>query len=273
MDPNRWCTGGFPITDDQQIRGCTALITSRRDRELRATAYYNRGNAYFSKNDLSSAITDYGDALQIKPDYIEALYNRGVAYRAAKNFTAAIADYSRVITFAPRDVAALTGRGTAYGMKGDNQHAVADLTNAITIGTRDVNARLQRGHAYVRMQRWADALADYDQVLGTAPSNPEAFFGRACAKVYLNDLKGGNADLMQAYLLDQSILEKMVAQGISSPITAQPQDTSARTFSRPASTSAPASDTPPDMDTPPGAPPREPAPTNEDEHRPHTWGN
>ena len=81
MDPDKWCSGGFPITDDQQIRGCTALINSRRDRELRATAYYNRANAYFSKGDLAAAIADYGEALKIKPQYSEALNNRAVAYR------------------------------------------------------------------------------------------------------------------------------------------------------------------------------------------------
>ena len=63
-DPNRWCTGGFPITNDQQIRGCTALIDSRRSHDLRATAYYNRANAFFSKGDLYAAINDYGEALK-----------------------------------------------------------------------------------------------------------------------------------------------------------------------------------------------------------------
>jgi tetratricopeptide (TPR) repeat protein len=255
-DPNRWCTGGFPITDDQQIRGCTALITSR-DKELRATAYYNRGNAHFSRGDLATAISDYGEALQLKPDYLEALNNRAVAHRATKNFGMAIMDYSQVLKIAPRDVAALTGRGTAYGMKGDNERAIADLTQAITIGTRDVTARLQRGHAFIRLQRWAEAQADYEQVLAAAPSNPEAFFGRACAKVFLGDAKGGNADLTQAYLLDQSILETMVAQGISSPIVAKPTESAATQGSSetptatppPAAAAAPAP--PPVADTPP----------------------
>ncbi len=269
MDPSRWCTGGFPITDDQQIRGCTALITMRRDRDLRATAYYNRANAYFSKGDLSSAINDYGEALQIRPQYIEALNNRAVAYRASKNFAGAIADYSQVLMTAPRDAAALTGRGTAFGMKGNNDRAVADLTQAITIGTRDVTARLQRGHAYVRLQRWAEAQADYDQVLGTAPSNPEAYFGRACAKTYTGDLKGANADLTQAYLIDQGILDTMVAQGISSPIIVKPQDIpSSQNFTRP----KPKTEQPNDHDADPTAPPG-PPPPNGDDRLNHTSGN
>jgi len=65
----RWIrTGGAPAVSHYRrstIRGCTALINLRRDRELRATAYYNRANAYFSKGDLSNAINDYGEALQI----------------------------------------------------------------------------------------------------------------------------------------------------------------------------------------------------------------
>ncbi|MBI1212009.1 MAG: tetratricopeptide repeat protein [Alphaproteobacteria bacterium] len=223
-DPDKWCTGGFPITDDQQIRGCTAIINSRRKKDQRATAYYNRGNAYFSKDDLSSAISDYTSALEIRTDYIEAVYNRAVAYRATKNYAMAIIDYTRVLMATPGDVSALTGRGTAYGKKGDNAHAIQDLTRAISLGTRDVTARLQRGHAYLRLQRWPEAIADYDQVLAAAPSNPEAFFGRACAKLYSGDKKSGMQDLTQAYLLDQSILETMVAQGIPSPVMVKPQE-------------------------------------------------
>ena len=270
MDPSRWCSGGFPITDDQQIRGCTALISSRRDRDLRATAYYNRANAYFSKGDLSNAINDYGEALQIRPQYVEALNNRAVAYRASKNYAGAIADYSQVLMIAPHDVGALTGRGTAFGMKGNNERAIDDLSQAITIGTRDVTARLQRGHAYVRLQRWAEALTDYDQVLGTAPSNPEAYFGRACAKTYSGDLKGANADLTQAYLIDQGILETMVAQGIGSPIVVKPQDISnAPTFTRPKPKTEPPGDHDRD-DTMPGDPR---APTNGDDRSGRSSGN
>ena len=190
-DPNKWCTGGFPITDDQQVRGCTALIGNKRNKELYATAYYNRANAYFSKGDVGAAISDYTSALEIKQDYLEAVYNRAVAYRATKNYGMAIMDYSRVLLLSPKDAAALTGRGTAYGMRGDNPRAIADLSQAISLGTRDITARLQRGHAYVRSQRWPEALADYDQVLAAAPSNPEAFFGRACAKIYSNDKDAG----------------------------------------------------------------------------------
>jgi len=270
MDPNRWCSGGFPITDDQQIRGCTALINSRRDRDMRATAHYNRANAYFSKGDLSAAINDYGEALQIKPQYVEALNNRAVAYRASKNFVAAIADYSQVLTMAPRDVAALTGRGTALGMKGNNERAIDDLTKAIAFGTHDITARLQRGHAYIRLQRWAEAQADYDQVLGTAPSNPEAYFGRACAKTYSGDLKGANADLMQAYLIDQGILQTMVAQGISSPIVVTPQDTSgSQNFTRP----KPKSEPPADHDADEQSAPGQPAPADRDGRPGGTWGH
>ena len=190
---------------------------------------------------------------------------------------------TQALTLTPNDPAALTGRGTAYGMRGDNAHAIADLTQAITLGTRDVTARLQRGHAYVRLQRWAEALADYDQVLATAPSNPEAFFGRACAKIYSGDVKGGTQDLTQAYLLDQSILDTMVAQGISSPVVVKAQDgSSAQNQSEPTVAPLPASA--------PAAQPAKPAdgaaPSTEttttppvssdsgdDGHIHHSWGN
>ncbi|HEX5692349.1 MAG TPA: hypothetical protein VFX76_20175, partial [Roseiflexaceae bacterium] len=79
------CNGGMMVTADDQIKGCTSLINSRLSNERRATAYYNRGNAYVGKSDFARAVADYTDALKYKRDYAQALFNRAVAYRISGN--------------------------------------------------------------------------------------------------------------------------------------------------------------------------------------------
>src|SRR5262245_53036948 len=65
-DNNTLCNGGMMIPADDQIRGCTALITTRRlSREAKATALYNRGNGHVARNDFARAIADYTDALAL----------------------------------------------------------------------------------------------------------------------------------------------------------------------------------------------------------------
>jgi len=91
------------ITADDQIRGCTVLIESKRSKpDQKATAFYNRGNAHVGRNDFARAITDYTDAISLRANYAEAYFNRAVAYRVSGDPKAAVTDYSTAITLALR---------------------------------------------------------------------------------------------------------------------------------------------------------------------------
>ncbi len=212
------CDGGMMITADDQIRGCTALIASWITHDRKATAYYNRGNAYVGKNDFSHAIADYTAALTQKPDYPQALFNRAVAQRVSGNAQLAIADYSSVIALTPGDADAFAGRGMAYAKLVQYEKALADFNQAITLKPDHLTALTQRGHYAVRAQQWAAAIADYETVLSLQKTSAEAYYGRGVAKVYTGDVKGGQLDMRQAQVFDSGIVGRMTAQGIAQPV-------------------------------------------------------
>jgi tetratricopeptide (TPR) repeat protein len=63
------CTGDADIAWDDQIEGCTKVISSGKYAGTeRAWAYYNRGNAYRAKGEIDRAIADYDEAIRLDPD-------------------------------------------------------------------------------------------------------------------------------------------------------------------------------------------------------------
>ncbi len=58
-----------------------------------ATSYYNRGMAEFAYNNIPAAIELMNKAIQLKPDYADALAYRGYFYNMTKQYDKAISDY------------------------------------------------------------------------------------------------------------------------------------------------------------------------------------
>ena len=84
-----------------------------------ARAYYDRAVAYAAKPDLDEALTDYTEAIRLKPDLAEAYWGRGKIYEKKRDHVRAIADYDRAIRLKPDLAGAYCSRGNAYDNKGD----------------------------------------------------------------------------------------------------------------------------------------------------------
>ncbi|MBK7173555.1 MAG: tetratricopeptide repeat protein [Bacteroidales bacterium] len=54
------------------------VLTNSQPYKGYALAYTNRGDAYADRNDFDAAIRDYDKALELNPEYIDALNNRGM---------------------------------------------------------------------------------------------------------------------------------------------------------------------------------------------------
>lgn len=58
-------------------------------------AHFNKGNIYYEKQDFTSALACYTEAVKIKPDFGEAYYNRGMVYLQLGNMEKGVADLSK----------------------------------------------------------------------------------------------------------------------------------------------------------------------------------
>ena len=59
--------------------------------------YFNRAEDKLEQGDLSGAVLDYTQAINLKPKFIQAYNSRGLAHRKARNYQKAIADYNQAI--------------------------------------------------------------------------------------------------------------------------------------------------------------------------------
>ncbi len=113
------------------VAACSRIIaspsTSAHDRAL---AYGFRANAKRAASDLPGAVADYNEALNLLPNYLQALIGRGGVYLDMNDPVRAIADFDRAIKLDPKNAAALYGRGLAKRKAGDAAGGDADIAAA-----------------------------------------------------------------------------------------------------------------------------------------------
>jgi tetratricopeptide (TPR) repeat protein len=127
-------------------------------------AYLQPGDTYADRHEYDRALTEYTQAIIMRPDYAEAYNNRGYAYYWQGQYPNAIADYDRAIALRPTYPYAYNNRGAAYMASGDSDHAIPDFDRAIQLQPNLVQAYTNRGNAYLRMGRPDQARADFRHV-------------------------------------------------------------------------------------------------------------
>ncbi len=110
------------------------------DTDAKAEAYYNRGLNKRYLKDIKGAITDYTEAIKLRPGYVKAYNNRGYARLVLEDFSGAILDFNATIKFDNYNTEfsnmALGNRGIAKLSLG--QEGCEDLRKAIQLGNKSV---------------------------------------------------------------------------------------------------------------------------------------
>jgi tetratricopeptide (TPR) repeat protein len=128
-------------------------------------AYYNLGEYWFSQGQLDKAIDDYRKALQIRPNYDDALSNLGVALAVKGELDEAIARIRESIHYSPDKADAYYNLGNVFIM----QHKLVEAASAYTEALRLkpdypeahnnlANVLLTQGHRDAAEQHYREAL-------------------------------------------------------------------------------------------------------------------
>ena len=130
-----------------------------------AAAYYDRGNAYFRRQDYDRAIAHYDVAISLNPNYVDAHIGRGNAYLRTHDYDRAIANFNEAIRLDP-NYAAYYGRGNAYLGMQDYDRAIANFDEAISRNSEhDLGAYNGRGNAYLGKRDYDRAIANFDEAI------------------------------------------------------------------------------------------------------------
>lgn len=205
----------------------TDWSTDRQARE-----FCNRGDLFFDIGLLNNARNDYGNALKLNPNYVDAyikgglvilmlghveecistltqaikldpnngnLYRiRGLAMSMLDNTEAALLDFSKVVEINPTDAEAYRNRGNAKFLIGQKDSAISDYTKAIEIAPEDEGYYISRGIANWKSKHEHAAILDFTKAIDINPKNESSYIQRANVYSDLGDYNSSIKDLKKA---------------------------------------------------------------------------
>jgi tetratricopeptide (TPR) repeat protein len=147
-----------------------------------AVAHNDRGIGYGMRGDYQLAIDDFSRALELKPDYHDAIANRGMARRGLRQFDQAIADFDRAMALKPGFEVTYHQRGVTWFMMGQNERAIRDFDEAIRLKPDYLAALRNRASAHLGLAHWDPAIADLTEVVRLQPGDTRAHRERCMAR-------------------------------------------------------------------------------------------
>jgi tetratricopeptide (TPR) repeat protein len=114
---------------------------------LQSNGGLEEADAYYSKNDIDSAIASWNDSINANPRDARAYRQRANAYATKGDYNLAIADYGRAIDLEPNDAKARYNRGLVFKARGETARAAADFKAVLNLANdpdaeRDARTRL-----------------------------------------------------------------------------------------------------------------------------------
>jgi Flp pilus assembly protein TadD len=158
-----------------------------------SSAAFHHGYAAWLKKEYDEAISDYTEAIRLKPDYADAYFSRGKAYDEKNEYDKAISDYTEAIRLKP-DFFTYYFRGVAYDAKKEYDKAISDYTDAISLSLNDADAYFNRGYAYNEKKEYDKAISDYTEAIRLKPDDPNAYHNRGLAYESRGKLDKAKAD-------------------------------------------------------------------------------
>jgi len=137
-------------------------------------AHNNLGIVLQNLGQKTNAVTQYKEALRLKPDYVEAHNNLGFALSQEGKIEEAIAQYEQALRIDPDDVEAHNNLGIALSQTGKPDEAIAQFDQALRIKPQYTDARNNLGAAFLRQGRIQDAIGQWEKVLQTRPDYANA---------------------------------------------------------------------------------------------------
>lgn len=136
--------------------------------------WIKKGNDCLDRGETENAITAYGKALAIDPDFPPALINTGVALYHLRRLDEAERLLFHVLRVKPGDADALNTLGSCCKERGRLAQAVAAYRQVVAANPRHVFGWLNLGRCFMDAKLYAQGIEAYERVLALAPKHAEA---------------------------------------------------------------------------------------------------
>jgi tetratricopeptide (TPR) repeat protein len=146
--------------------------------------FLNHGKCLVMLNRPAEALPSLNRSLELEPQAAETHYFRAVAREKTGDPAAAIEDYGNAIRLNPNYVEALVNRAQLHYQAGVFDRALADNSAALAVAAPAVQPMIlaNRANAYLQSGRLAEALADAERALQLNPNYARAQQTRAAVQ-------------------------------------------------------------------------------------------
>ncbi len=178
-------------------------------------AWFMRADMQYQAGAYADALSSVNVAISIKGATPVLLAMRGAAFRRAGQLDKADKDFrtARAKATIPAELNDLCWFEATSGAAPDVALAACDAALAKVPG--HATFLDSRGFALLRLNRFADAVADYTAALSQRPDAPMSLYGRAVAFRRLGNLKASEADLQAARRADSGVGQVFATFGVA----------------------------------------------------------
>jgi Flp pilus assembly protein TadD len=123
-----------------------------------AVGYYNRALRMQQSGDWDEAKTLYSQAIEIDPDFCDAMDNLGLILRKEGDVAGAIEWYLRSIDLAPHNTTARQNLAVAYDIQGNTSLAIEQYEAIMDIDPRNPESYYGLASIYMDQERYEEAV-------------------------------------------------------------------------------------------------------------------
>ena len=138
--------------------------------------FFNQALVLEKEERWEEAVSAYQEAIQLKPQYVEALSNVGNVYRRQRQWEKAITAYEDTMKLKPQSADLLNNLGVVYKEKGDNAQALAHYQQATTLSPQHAEAHHNMGVVLKDQGKLEEAAHAFQEALNLKSNYANAHY-------------------------------------------------------------------------------------------------
>ncbi|HCP40564.1 MAG TPA: hypothetical protein DIT65_02120 [Cryomorphaceae bacterium] len=147
--------------------------------------------------DTVRALQWFQKAIDIAPDYLEAIDMCGVLYSAMGN-PVAVSYFNRLVELDPENKLSFYNRGMYHLGQQDWNGALEDFTTCTKLDPTDIESFFNLGYIHLQLQLPREAMGFFTKALFIQPVNHRALYGRGYSFELLGDMPNAEKDYLEA---------------------------------------------------------------------------